>query len=185
MPLNPADISRICRVPLPNVESAWPRILYALRQQDIEGDLPEVAAAATIAVETARSFKSIHEYGGATYFTKHYEGRKDLGNTEPGDGARFHGRGFAQLTGRANYLRYGGLIHVDLLANPDKALDPDNAAEIFGLFFRERGIERLANAHEWLSIRKRWNGVNRATGLPNGWIEFNACVVGLLEALHV
>jgi len=185
MPLNPTDIARICRAPLRNVEEAWPRILYALRQQDIEGDLAEVAAAATIAVETARAFQPIHECGGDAYFTKHYEGREDLGNTEPGDGARFHGRGFSQLTGRANYLRYGGLIHVDLVAAPDKALDPDNAAEIFALFFRERGVERLADAHEWLQIRKRWNGVNHTTGLPNGWDEFNACVVGLLEVLHV
>lgn len=185
MPLTPNDIARICRAPLSNVATAWPRILYALRQHDIEGDLAEVAAAATIAIETARSFKPVHEAGSPAYFTKHYEGRQDLGNTEPGDGARFHGRGFAQLTGRANYLRYGDLIHVDLVADPDQALAPDNAAEIFALFFKEKGIERLANAHEWLSIRKRWNGVNHATGLPNGWDEFNACVVGLLEVLHV
>lgn len=185
MPLTPSDIARTCRVPKKNADIHWHWIQDALRQQGIAGDLPEAAAAATIAIETARSFLPIGELGGPAYFTRLYEGRHDLGNTEPGDGARFHGRGFAQLTGRANYLHYGRLIGVDLVADPDKALDPDIAAEVFARFFKERGIDHLAEAHEWLRIRKRWNGVNRHTGLPNGWEEFNACVVGLLEALHV
>jgi hypothetical protein len=185
MPLTPADIARTCRVPKKNVDIHWHWILDALRQQGIQGDLAEAAAAATIAIETARSFLPIAEYGGPAYFTRLYEGRVDLGNTELGDGARFHGRGFAQLTGRANYRHYGGLLHMDLVADPDKALDPDVAAEVFALFFKERGIGPLAEAHEWLEIRKRWNGVNRHTGLPNGWEEFNACVVGLLEVLDV
>jgi len=184
MPLTPIDIARICRAPLAHVECHWPRILLALSERGIQGDLPEVAAAATIAIETARTFQPIHEYGDAAYFTQHYEGRKDLGNTEPGDGARFFGRGFAQLTGRANYTRYGGMIHRDLVTDPALALDPDVSAQLFALFFQERSIAPLAQAHEWLTIRKRWNGVNRATGMPNGWKEFNDCVCGLLEVIH-
>ena len=57
---------------------------------------------ATTYHETARTMRPIDEYGSDTYFAR-YDGRRDLGNTQRGDGARFHGRGFVQLTGRKNY----------------------------------------------------------------------------------
>lgn len=57
-----------------------------------------------------------------------YEGRSDLGNTRPGDGVRYKGRGFVQLTGRANYEKYSKLTGRDLVGNPDLALDPNVAS---------------------------------------------------------
>ena len=48
-----------------------------------------------------------------------YEGRKDLGNTQPGDGIRFKGRGYIQLTGRANYGKFSTFCGEDCVANPD------------------------------------------------------------------
>ncbi len=59
-----------------------------------------------------------------------YDRRRDLGNKQPGDGARFRGRGFVQLTGRANYLRYGKALGVDLIAHPDLANAPEVAASL-------------------------------------------------------
>jgi putative chitinase len=50
---------------------------------------------------------------------KAYEGRKDLGNTEAGDGVRFKGRGYIQLTGRANYGKFSQFIGEDCVAQPD------------------------------------------------------------------
>ena len=58
-----------------------------------------------------------------------YEGRGDLGNTQPGDGRRFKGRGLIQLTGRANYAAYSKFTGVDYLAQPDK-LSADPAAAV-------------------------------------------------------
>ncbi|MEQ1871807.1 MAG: C1 family peptidase [Vicinamibacterales bacterium] len=63
-----------------------------------------------------------------------YEGKKTLGNTQAGDGARFCGRGFVQLTGRHNYARYSEEIGVDLLAEPELANAPEIAAAILALF---------------------------------------------------
>lgn len=65
----------------------------------------------------------LHESGKLNY-TKEiasgsaYEGRKDLGNTQPGDGVRFKGRGLIQLTGRSNYTAYGKYAKIDAVNNP-------------------------------------------------------------------
>jgi predicted chitinase len=61
---------------------------------------------------------------------KAYEGRDDLGNTQPGDGPLFKGRGFVQITGRKNYQRYSDLLGIDLVGNPDLAVDLATSARI-------------------------------------------------------
>lgn len=61
-----------------------------------------------------------------------------LGNTEPGDGARFKGRGFVQLTGRDNYRRYGEALGIDLVANPDLANSPEVAALLLAVFLADK-----------------------------------------------
>jgi YD repeat-containing protein len=61
---------------------------------------------------------------------KAYEGRADLGNTQPGDGPLFKGRGFVQITGRRNYKKYSDILGIDLIADPDLAADPINSAKI-------------------------------------------------------
>lgn len=65
-----------------------------------------------------------HESGNFKFITEFasgaaYEGRKDLGNTQPGDGVRFKGRGFIQLTGRANYTKFSTFCNEDCVANPE------------------------------------------------------------------
>lgn len=84
---------------------------------------------ATAFHETARKMQPIYEMGGRDYFKK-YDGRKDLGNTEPGDGYLFRGRGFVQLTGRRNYAAWAEKLNIDLVGNPDLALDPAISAHI-------------------------------------------------------
>lgn len=94
-------------------------------------------ALATAWHETARTMQPIKERGGTAYFKRLYDIKgsnprlaKRLGNTEPGDGARFCGRGYVQLTGRANYAKASRKLGVDLVDNPDLAMRPDLAAEI-------------------------------------------------------
>lgn len=67
-------------------------------------------------------------------------GRYDrlFGNVEPGDGAKFRGRGYLFITGRANYQRYGAALGIDLVENPDKAAEPAVAAAILVRFFKQR-----------------------------------------------
>lgn len=59
-----------------------------------------------------------------------YGGRRDLGNLQPGDGARYIGRGYMQLTGRANYAAAGAALGMDLEGHPELAEEPGNATRI-------------------------------------------------------
>ncbi len=87
--------------------------------------------------ETAATMQPVHEYGGNAYFTRLYDirgGRPKMaaamGNTQPGDGIRYCGRGYVQLTWKNNYARMGKLLGVDLVGNPDLAMDPKTAIRI-------------------------------------------------------
>nr|DAJ74174.1 MAG TPA: Chitinase A [Caudoviricetes sp.] len=96
---------------------------------------PPIAIAVLMAqakLETDR-FKTMREYGNAAYFSR-YDGRKDLGNVKPGDGARFRGRGYIQITGRNNYDKVGKFLNIDLLTFPELAEQPDVAVQIFDWF---------------------------------------------------
>lgn len=89
---------------------------------------------ATFKWETAHTFEPIDERGTDAYFNKRYGPKtkvgKMLGNTHEGDGAKFHGRGYVQLTGRANYARAKKLTGVDLITGPDRAKERDLAYQI-------------------------------------------------------
>ena len=87
-----------------------------------------------------------------------YEGRKDLGNTEPGDGRRFKGRGFIQLTGRSNYERIGRMIGEDLVNNPDLAAEPEIAAKIAVAFLKSSGALDKARAGDIRGTTRVING---------------------------
>jgi putative chitinase len=94
-------------------------------------------ALATAYHETASTMQPIKEYGGPTYFTRMYDvagARPQMcianGNTCAGDGPRYCGRGYVQLTWKNNYAKAGKECGVDLVANPDLALNPEIAAKI-------------------------------------------------------
>ena len=87
-----------------------------------------------------------------------YEGSRLLGNTQKGDGKRFKGRGPIQLTGRANYHKYGEILGVDLIAHPELAATPEVGFRIAGLFWRDRGLNALADANRFDAITERING---------------------------
>src|SRR5258705_12947602 len=87
-----------------------------------------------------------------------YEGRKDLGNPQPGDGKRYKGRGPIQLTGRANYTRYGGLLCLDLVNDPTIAATKEVGFRIAGQFWKLNGLNELADQQQFKAITKRING---------------------------
>lgn len=90
-----------------------------------------------------------------------YEGRADLGNTTPGDGRRYKGRGLIQLTGRANYAEYGRAIgrEAELLAQPERLeTDDELCIDVACWFWAKRGLNALADADDLTRITQRING---------------------------
>jgi predicted chitinase len=134
----------------------------AFKKEGIDDPNVLAYALATTQHETAGTNRPINEYGGDDYFTRMYEGRSDLGNTQPGDGARYHGRGYIQLTGRHNYRVMGERIGVDLENNPDLALEPTVAAKIMAAFFKDRGVAERAKAGDFIGARAPVNGTDQA-----------------------
>ncbi len=105
----------------------------------------------------------MHESGGFRYNEEiasgaAYEGRRDLGNTQPGDGRRFKGRGYIQLTGRANYEAAGRALGLDLVNNPELAARPENASRVAAWYWNSRGLNSLADQGNFDGITRRING---------------------------
>jgi peptidoglycan hydrolase-like protein with peptidoglycan-binding domain len=174
--LRPSQIAHALGVSPSEVAANWPLIDQALREAGLTDNGSRIAAVATVVVETANEFEPIGEYGGPAYFTEMYEGRADLGNTRPGDGARYHGRGYIQLTGRRNYRIYGSRLDLPLERRPGLALRPRVAAEVLAEYFKMRGISRNASRGQWRVVRLKVNG-----GF-NGWSAFSRRVQSLLRA---
>ena len=105
-----------------------------------------------------------HESGAFVYAEeladgRAYEGRADLGNSQPGDGPRFKGRGLIQLTGRFNYAKYGTAIGRDLLGDPKPvATDPALAVDVACWFWETHGLNAFADADDVTTITHRING---------------------------
>lgn len=170
------QIASALSAPIENVERYWPALAAALDELAI-GDRPTtIAALATIGVEVG-AFAPINEYGGNLYFEGKYGPGTDvgqqLGNVEIGDGARYHGRGFIQLTGRANYRRYGERLGVNLEGDPELALDAAVASRILATYFLDHGIPAMAAAGLWVAVRRAVNG---GTNGLNRFIELVAAL---------
>lgn len=154
--------------------------------------------------ETGATMQPIKEYGNLAYFTRMYDVQgkrpdvaKRMGNTKPGDGARYCGRGFVQLTWQINYKRAGYVLGIDLVNNPDLALVPDVAARIMfegmtdatmifedhtsiapSFSFTGRTLEQYFNdsREDWISARRVINGLYHAAVIAETAQDFYAAL---------
>ncbi len=104
-----------------------------------------------------------HESGNFRYMEEiasgaAYEGRKDLGNVNKGDGVRYKGRGPIQLTGRANYRRYGQQLGIDFENNPEIVAIPSVGLLVACKFWPDNGLNALADQDDVTTITRRING---------------------------
>lgn len=117
-----------------------------------------------------------HESGQLVYMRElasgeAYEMRKDLGNTWPGDGMRFKGRGPIQITGRANYATCGAALGLDLISNPELLEIPENGCRASAWFWKVHGIGKYAEAGDFDGVSDAINRGHKtvAVGDSNGW----------------
>lgn len=150
-------------------------------------------ALATAVVETASTMQPIKEYGGQAYFRRMYdiEGdrpakARELGNLSPGDGAKYCGRGYVQLTGKANYVKAGKALGVPLEADPDLALQPAIAASIMreGMnhgWFTGKSLSTYlpgdANLDQFAAARRIINGQDRAAEIAQYALHFQSALL--------
>jgi putative chitinase len=149
-------------------------------------------ALATAYLETSHTMQPIEEFGGPAYFFRMYDkaGNRpavaaQLGNTMPGDGARYHGRGYVQLTGRANYATATAKLGTDLVNHPELALGDAIAAKVMrigmteGWFTGKSFASYLpasgpASFAQFKDARRIINGQDRAADIANYALEFQA-----------
>ena len=176
MPFTADVIASILHAPLANVEKHWPQVVEALAALKILDPATEVAAIATIGAESYL-FAPEKEVGSEAYFRRMYEFKRALGNTEPGDGARYCGRGFIPVLGRSEYARFGKLVGLDLADDPDRALDPGVAARILAYDFMLKGVPKAAAEGDWVKVHRL------VRGDLSGWKRFNGILIPLLKLM--
>ena len=161
-----------------NARACYLAVENALWEERILTPLTLIGVLATVRIEVGKNYRPIIEY---------YSGEKydvgslavTLGNTpiDDGDGEMYRGRGLIQLTGKANYANYGKRLGIDLLGNPDLALDLKVSAKILAMYFKDRKVNMACDAKDWEFVRRKVNG-----GL-NGYTEFLDVVNQFLSKL--
>lgn len=136
----------------------------ALARAMAEGGINTPARIAAFLAQLAHEsgeLRFMEEIWGPTSQQLRYEGTelaKRLGNTEPGDGLRYKGRGPIQLTGRANYRAAGKALGLPLEEQPKLAAEPEVGFRIAVWYWRTRGINALADAGDFVAVTKAING---------------------------
>src|SRR5262249_6740139 len=160
--LTDSDLQQIMpRLPQPKRQLYLPFIDKIMEIYELDTPLRASAFLALIAHESGE-LEFMEEIWEPTAQQKKYEPPSDvarmLGNTQPGDGFRYRGRGPIPVLGRANYKKYGDLLGVDLVGNPDLAATPQYAFSTAGLFWKLKGLNKPADVQDFNTIIRTVNG---------------------------
>lgn len=162
--------------PLKHGQVAGLEQILGMMEKDADLSDPRHAAymLATVKHECADTWQPEQERGTPAYFDKYEPGTKlgrRLGNRAKGDGARYKGRGYVQITGLANYARLGALLGLGdaLVTSPESALDPAVAYRIMSVGMRRGAFTGRKLAHyftaeggDYINARRVINSLDRA-----------------------
>ncbi len=161
--MTPEALARCCACDIMTASNWAPSLGQAMDAFEINTPARQAAFLAQVAHESGR-LRHVREIWGPTPAQSRYEGRKDLGNTQPGDGYRYRGRGLIQTTGRANYagttrgLRQVAPEAPDFEAKPEALEAPRWAALSAAWFWHSRGLNDMADVGEFMRITRKING---------------------------
>lgn len=157
------------------------KLKTAARANGIKGT--ELAQFLAQCAHESANFTSMEERGTPAYFTKKYDPKyapktaRILGNTEVGDGERYKGRGFIQLTGRDNYTRAGQALNLPLADNPQLAARPDVAAVVAVWYWKNRVASKVKNFHNTKQVTRAINPAGK--GLQSRKDQFKTYQVAM------
>ena len=160
--MNPDQLAKAVQCPIKRA-SVWAlHITSAMERHQIDTPERQAAFLAQVGHESSR-LQFVREIWNPVQcpWQADYEGRADLGNTHPGDGERFNGRGLIQITGRANYAACSIALfgHASrLLTNPELLEQPEFAAQSAGWFWESHGCNELADKGDFRAITRKING---------------------------
>ncbi|MCR8695337.1 glycoside hydrolase family 19 protein [Rhodococcus rhodochrous] len=158
--VTPEELARIVPgIPAEKVEQFIAPLNDAMARSGIDNPVRQAAFIAQLAVESD-SFRTFEEYASG----RAYEGRADLGNTHPGDGERYKGRGAIQITGRHNYEKVSEHIGVDFVAHPELLAAPENAFTTAAWYWTSRNLNEVADTAGIVRVSELVNGGHHALG---------------------
>ena len=163
--MTPQELATATGARIDRAKEQLPFIESAMDAYDINTPQRQAAFLAQVGHECA-GFKFIYEIWGPTASQSRYEVRQDLGNVKPGDGYRYRGRGWIQLTGRDNYRKaterlraaLGKAVVPDFEAEPDQVATPKWAAMTAADFWLANGCNELADAGDPYKLCRKING---------------------------
>jgi putative chitinase len=154
------------------IDAVGPVLSATLADYGIATDL-RVAHFVAQTCHESDGFVTTTEYADGTQ----YERRTDLGNTEPGDGPRYKGRGLLQLTGRVNYRRFGALLGLTLEEDPFQAAEPVISLRIACEFWKAKHLNYHADHDDIRTVTQLVNGGQ------NGFDDRKTCLANAKSAL--
>lgn len=155
----PEQIAAVLGAPVANVAIQWPLVVAALQEFGIADEAVQIAALATVGVETG-TFLPIRE---AWWLDRDYGYEwAEAWRAQNFRYFPYYGRGLIQLTWESGYRKYGDLLGVDLVSNPDRALESGISAQVLAAYFANHGdaplIPRAARSGRWVEVRRLVQG---------------------------
>lgn len=149
LPWTAEQVAYATTCPIDNVRVTWPVLYQMAKKRGFDSPRNLVGLLGTFAKETASTMLPVRE---AFWLSEAWR-KTNLTRYYP-----YYGRGFIQTTWLSNYQRVTAITGVDVVADPDKLLEPEIAAEAAAIYWDDHGLRDVSDRADWAEVRKRVYG---------------------------